>query len=211
MSARAKISPAKLAANRSNGRKSRGPRTAAGKSRSSRNASRHGLAAITCRNPAYFLEIDRMARALCKEDEDPFLFEQALIIAENQLVLRCVAAERIAAIERLRDRTASPLRRDDSLERAKARFRAAKREYERRVQAKAENSAANSKANSAPKQPDLAPKSTSQSKAGEPRDEFDAMLRAVPDLDRLERYQRRAWSRRKRAIRSFIEIKSRAE
>jgi hypothetical protein len=40
------------------------------------------------------------------------------------------------------------------------------------------------------------------------RDEFDAMRRAMPDLDRLARYERRAWSRWKRAIRDFIEIKS---
>jgi len=43
------------------------------------------------------------------------------------------------------------------------------------------------------------------------RGEFDAMRLALPDLKRLERYERRAWSRRKRAIRDFIEIKSRRE
>ena len=40
------------------------------------------------------------------------------------------------------------------------------------------------------------------------RDEFEAMCHAMPDLNRLVRYERRAWSRRKRAIHSFIEIKS---
>jgi hypothetical protein len=39
-------------------------------------------------------------------------------------------------------------------------------------------------------------------------DEFDAMRRAAPDLSRLERYERRAASRRNRAIREFIFIKS---
>jgi hypothetical protein len=34
------------------------------------------------------------------------------------------------------------------------------------------------------------------------------MRHAMPDLDRLERYERRAWSRWKRAIRDFISIKS---
>ena len=37
-------------------------------------------------------------------------------------------------------------------------------------------------------------------------DEFAAMRRAAPDLERLERYERRAWSRRKRAISSFMDI-----
>jgi hypothetical protein len=40
-------SESKIAANRRNGRKSRGPRTAAGKSIASRNALRHGFAAAT--------------------------------------------------------------------------------------------------------------------------------------------------------------------
>ena len=35
-----------------------------------------------------------------------------------------------------------------------------------------------------------------------------SMRRAMPDLDRLARYERRAWSRWKRAIRDFIKIKS---
>ena len=40
-----------LSANRQNSRRSSGPRSAAGSSRASRNALRHGLAAITCCPP----------------------------------------------------------------------------------------------------------------------------------------------------------------
>jgi hypothetical protein len=40
------------------------------------------------------------------------------------------------------------------------------------------------------------------------RDEFGAMRSAMPDLDRLERYRRRAWSRQRRAIRRFVQIQS---
>jgi hypothetical protein len=43
------------------------------------------------------------------------------------------------------------------------------------------------------------------------RDEFDAMRLAMADLSRLERYERRASSRRKRAIRAFMEIKWRGD
>ena len=120
------ISHARAEASRSNGRKSRGPRTAAGKSCASRNALRHGLAALTYK-PGLFPEIERIAKAICNGDTNPLLFEQALVIAENEMVLRCVSVERIAAIERLRDITAKPLsKRDNSVTRAKARFRQAK-------------------------------------------------------------------------------------
>ena len=42
------------------------------------------------------------------------------------------------------------------------------------------------------------------------RDEFAAMFEAMPDLVRLERYERRAWSRRRSAILEFIAIKAQA-
>ena len=51
-------SRAKIAASRANGRKSRGPRTPAGKSNSSCNAFRHGLAAVTRKHPEIFAEIE---------------------------------------------------------------------------------------------------------------------------------------------------------
>jgi hypothetical protein len=41
------------------------------------------------------------------------------------------------------------------------------------------------------------------------RDELAALLEAVPDLNKVARYERRAWSRRKRALREFINIKVR--
>jgi hypothetical protein len=41
----------------------------------------------------------------------------------------------------------------------------------------------------------------------EGRDEHEALEAAIPDLTRLDRYERRAWSRQKRAIREFMRIK----
>jgi hypothetical protein len=38
------------------------------------------------------------------------------------------------------------------------------------------------------------------------REEFDAMRAAMADLERLERYRRRAWSRQRRAFQRFMEI-----
>ena len=77
-------SQAQIAANRGNGRKSRGPRTAAGKTRASRNALRYGFGAISRRDPAYFPEIERIARSYCEGDTDPLLFIETLPLAETR-------------------------------------------------------------------------------------------------------------------------------
>jgi hypothetical protein len=139
------------------------------------------------------------------------LVEQALLIAENEILLRCVRLERIVVIEHLRDKTATPLtRRNDSLARAKIKFRMAKfrykllLRYKHLFQLKAKNPMINNKqGRSSPQQQE----SEAAQSIGS-RDEFDAMRLAMPDLDRLARYERRAWSRRKRAIRDFIAIKA---
>src|SRR6516164_9841604 len=101
----------KIAANRTNGRKSRGQRSVAGKLRAKNNALRHGLAAMPRANPSACAEIEQMAKAICAGDHHPLLFEQALIIAESDFVLRCVRAQRIAVIERVREVTAIALAR----------------------------------------------------------------------------------------------------
>ena len=209
------ISRARAEASRSNGRKSRGPRTAAGKSCASHNALRHGLAALTYK-PAAFAEVERIAKAICNGDTNPLLFEQALVIAENEMVRRCVRVEAIALIERLRDITARPpSKRDNSLTRAKARFGQAKLRYRQLVQAKTKKitTTTGKEKNSLQEQESEAAQSqaTRMQKPIRSRDEFDALRLAMPDLDRLARYERRAWSRQKRAFREFIEIKSRRE
>jgi type II secretory pathway predicted ATPase ExeA len=156
-----------------------------------------------------------MAKAICNGNTDPLLFEQALVIAENEMVRRCARAEVIAMIERLRDITLKPLSRDNSLARAKARFGQAKLRYRQLVQAKAKKIATTTgkEKNWLQEQKSEAAQSqaTRMQKPIKSRDEFDALRLAMPDLDRLARYERRAWSRQKRALREFIEIKSRRE
>jgi hypothetical protein len=194
----------KLAANRANGRKSRGPVGVVGKSRASRNALRHGLAAVTHRNPVFYEEIARMAQAICGSDSDPLLFEQALQIAESGFLLQCVRIERVAAIERLRDVWEVPLAKGDNrLASAKARIREQQPIYDEFDKIEARLAAGEN-----PSDPLPEPMQSLWPAPAQERDEFSAMEAAMPDLERLARYERRAWSRRKQAVRAFIAIKS---
>ena len=105
----------RIEANRRNSRKSCGPRTAAGKASASRNALRHGLAALTHRQPAPSAEVEEFARALCGDNQDPILLAQAVKVAESKMELCAVRAQKIAVIERLRDRHAAPFANKDPI------------------------------------------------------------------------------------------------
>jgi hypothetical protein len=200
----------RLVANRINAQKSCGPRSTVGKGRVSANALRHGLAARKHLDPMRSRDIDLMARAICGNDIDPRLFEQAQVIAENELMLRCVRAERIGVIERLRDVTARSLTlRDDSMARAKARVlemdRAAA-ELEP-MQARFDAMTVEERTKLFDEYDRELDELDSKPAPLAERDEVDAMRAAMPDLERLARYERRAWSRRKRAMRNFMAIK----
>jgi hypothetical protein len=152
-----------------------------------------------------------MAKALCGNDARLLLFEPALAIAESEMVLRRVREQRVALIERLRDLTAIPLvKGDNGIELGKARLRELDTAWEELEQVKAKFFAMPEA-----EQTELMLEyeyqesvSGSKSPAIEERDEFEATQEAIPDLNRLARYERRAWSRRKRALRHFVDIKS---
>ena len=78
----------KIAANRLNGKKSRGPNTVSGKLQSSQNAWRHGLAATADAEPTASPAVKRMAKAICgNEHSDTDLYDLAMTIARWQIVL----------------------------------------------------------------------------------------------------------------------------
>jgi hypothetical protein len=187
-----------ITANRRNGRRSRGPRTAAGRARASRNALRHGLSAIIHRNPILFAELEQMAMAICAGDDNPLLYEQALIIADKELLLRCVRAELVAGFERLRDGAAIPLTKQSC--NSAAPFLTAALAFARRLsRIRARCGMADAGLDEI-----LATLAIKQN-------EIDAAREVMPDLKRLARYERRAWSRRRRAICEFIRIKVTSE
>jgi len=200
-------------------RKRRGPHSAAGKARSSRNALRHGLTATVHRDPALTTEIERNAKAMCGDDDDPLLIEQAMAIAGCDLLLRCVRVQRVAVVERLWDAAAVALEKGDtSLERAKAKAEEMHAALEDRDQIRARHpSDPEQRRASVPDDVDqwpfdaglehVPPQSGWEPPPFKTRDETEMFFEAAPDLLRLARYERRAWSRRKRALRRFMAIK----
>jgi hypothetical protein len=222
----------KSSANKPNACKSGGPRTAAGKKNASRNALRHGPSAVVHRQPAPSATIERLAKAICGQSDPPDLLAQARLIATNALVLRAIAAQRMAVVERLRESTAIALAKgDNSLDVARARSMQtwlARREIDELVPKvlKKYNNELKSK-----KQArglglivpgrifallewtdsieheqhafEIARKLVEQSE----RDEFEALEQAANDLVRLERYEQRCWSQQRRAIRNFMNLR----
>jgi hypothetical protein len=91
----------KTVANRRNATRSTGPKTSAGRSRSSRNAIRHGL------ERAHFKEqdnpelVDRIVEAICSGDADPSCRLLARVIAEQHIFLTRVRAARVTALEHI--------------------------------------------------------------------------------------------------------------
>src|SRR5262245_54183686 len=90
----------RILANRLNAKRSTGPRTPQGKSRASSNAWRHGWAVGKTAAFVVSADVERMAKAICGDHASPALQEQAVIIAECEMVLFKLRAARVAAIRR---------------------------------------------------------------------------------------------------------------
>jgi hypothetical protein len=133
-----------IAANRRNGSLGRGPKTSAGKARSSRNALKHGLSIPVSRDKTLRRKIAVLARILA-QSEAGNVFGQARAAAEAEF----------------------------ELARARAVIEA--------VLTRAGNTA---EWNGGPEQ-------------------GTALINVLPKLQRLERYERRAFSKRKRALRDL--------
>jgi hypothetical protein len=90
-----------IAANRRNARKSTGPRSSAGKRRTSRNSYRHGLTARLTLSTKRAKRIERLARKIAGDTTDVVLLEFARTAAEAEFDLARVRQVKVALIERL--------------------------------------------------------------------------------------------------------------
>jgi hypothetical protein len=197
----------KIAANQINGRKSRGPRSKEGKAAASRNAFRHGLSTISYRNPAFAPEIEERAKALCEGETNPDLFHHALRVAEYDLILRQVRRERVALIERCRDGTVvAHSERNNGLALAKRRWLITELAF-----AELKRMGATFDGDVIIPEHFFKEEDDDEPRVYAPlvppirdRTHVEAFLEAMPDLKKLDRYERRALSARNRAMRDFL-------
>ena len=174
-------------ANQANAKTSTGPRTSGGKARSARNALRHGLSIAVSRDPALAPHAEAIALRIAGPNADAITLDFARQIAEAQVDLNRVRLLRRDAIARSlsqprSDCPASPTKQVRLIDRFLDRV-------ERNTITAVDIEMIS---------PVIHPKLL----------EGDAKLAAilvdsVTELTRLDRYERRALSRRKRAIRNL--------
>jgi hypothetical protein len=177
-----------IEANRRNARKSTGPRSASGKKRASRNALKHGLT-TPISGAAVTREIEALARQIAGDPEDRLRMALARDAAEAQLDLARVQRvgvafiERTAAVGRLAQRKLFRTIRDETAFMALSCLGARLGKT----------------------QPKCAVDPLPAMPTEEPARTTEAVRRALLDLLRLNRYERRAAVRRDRAIRTLTQ------
>jgi hypothetical protein len=170
-----------IAANRRNARKSTGPRSGAGKKRASRNAYRHGLTSSITSTAGFAKQLDKLVRKIAGNTENAILLERARAIAQAELELARVRQAKVALIKR-----ASAFGELDPPQAFSSvtqiiRFL---------------NAIDRGRVSSFPEPVDSSATMPSQ----EPDRSAEAIRRVLPELRRLDRYERGAAARRNRAV-----------
>jgi len=180
-----------LTANRRNAANSSGPRSAGGKKRASQNAYRHGLAAAIPLAPQFAAEIERLAGKMLEGRDSPIAHAYARSAAERSVEIARVRHAKVALIETIVAFGAENLQ--PALDpNAQAPDLNLTDPRNRGVRADTAVPGVAAPAPSAPQQL-------------EPHDE--ALRRALPELMKLDRYERRAASRRSRAFKILYNLK----
>jgi hypothetical protein len=188
-----------IAANRLNARKSTGPLSRAGKRRASRNAYRHGLASSRKPDAAIARKLDQLARQIAGDSNSEIILELARSAAEVEFDLARVRVASVALINGVSAFGAiDPFCDELAKDKAKwQRLRAELRHFKARLSGATLQSPVQDFIDSAENMPTQEPERTAE-----------AIRRALPELVKLNRYQVRAASRRNRAIKEIIKIKS---
>jgi len=175
-----------IAANRRNARRSTGPRSGAGKERVSRNSYRHGLTGGAASNAKRSEHIERLARKIAGNITDVIRLQCARAIAQAEFDLAQVRRVKVALISRVMafGEVEKPAT-FQSLGEIKQFFKGLDR-GELIVPERVEG----------PAMPTT-----------EPERSAEAARRALPELVKLDRYERRAAVQRERAIRTMIELR----
>jgi hypothetical protein len=168
-----------IAANRRNAGKSTGPRSDAGRKRASRNAYRHGLTLSITSTAAYAKHLDKLVREIAGDSKDAIVLERARAIAQAELDLARVRRAKVALIERTSAfGELDPPQAFSTVTEIDRFFNALDRD--RLI---------------LPKPIDSSATMPSQ----EPDRSAEAVRRVLPDLRKLDRYERRAAVRRHQA------------
>jgi hypothetical protein len=178
-----------IAANRSNARKSTGPRSGAGRKRASHNAHSHGLT-LSISSAALAKQLEKSARKIAGGSKNEIILEHARAAAQAEFDLARVRQVKLALIERV-----SAL---GALEAPQV-FGSLAEEmrYLRSILLGRAPLALPERVDPSATMPTQEPERTAE-----------AVRRALPELAKLDRYESRAVSRRNRAIREIVKRRS---
>jgi len=178
-----------IAANRSNARKSIGPRSSPGKKRSSQNAHSHGLS-LSISSAAIAKHLEKRTRKIAGGSKDEIILEHARAVAQAEFDLARVRQVKLALIER-----ASGLGALD----APQVFGSLAKEmrYLKSILSGRAPPSLPARVDPLATMPTQVPERTAE-----------AVRRALPELVKLDRYESRAVSRRDRAIREIVRRRS---
>jgi hypothetical protein len=175
-----------IAANRSNARRSTGARSKAGKTRARRNACRHGLCSSISSSAAFAKELEQLARKIAGDTKDQLILQHALTIAQAELELTRVRRAKVALIQRVC--AFGTLDTGDVLI----------------VEGLALKPLQVLKILAGGRITNLQPDPAATLPNQEPDRTAEAIRRALPEFLKLDRYERRASSRRHKAVMAFI-------
>ena len=170
-----------IAANRRNAGNSTGPRSPGGKKRARRNSLGHGLSAVDPSDANQSSYIERLARKIAGDTDDAIILEHARSAAQAEFDLAKIRRIKVALIERVR---------------AFGQFGVPQPVFPPRVTWRFLEPMI---AGNLPRPFDAA----STMPITEPERTAEAMRRVLPELVKLDRYERRAAGRRDRALRAI--------